>query len=141
MRFAGFFFLLSALGELTSIVSPVQLFGDEYGGLLAILYHLIYIGIYAGMGLALWMARSWGFQMILYGSLFYTVDRLIYMIYGNASSSLLSQYGELMGSGGQDLVAQATALTVVVTLAAWWGFVGYVYMKRDYFDSPSSESI
>jgi hypothetical protein len=58
-------------------------------------------------------------------------------MYGQATSSLLSDYGEMIGAGGQELVAQASALTVVATLIAWWGFVGYVYFKRDYFQEPS----
>jgi hypothetical protein len=58
-------------------------------------------------------------------------------MYGQATSSLLSDYGELMGAGGEELVAQASALTVVATLIAWWGFVAYVYFKRDYFQEPT----
>lgn len=138
MRFAGFFFFLSALAEMASIASPVQLFGADRSGIIAILYHFLYVGIYGGMGLALWSAKSWGFQMILYGSLVYSVDRLLYLMYGPTTTSLLSEYGEMMGAGGEDLVAQATTLTVVATLAAWWGFVGYVYFKQDYFDKPTN---
>ncbi|MBT4419868.1 MAG: hypothetical protein HOC81_06640 [Candidatus Marinimicrobia bacterium] len=137
MRFAGFFFFVSALAELVSIVSPVALFGAERSGIVAVIYHLLYIGIYGGMGLGLWTAKPWGFQMIFTGTLVYSVDRLLFIMYGQATSSLLSDYGEMIGAGGQELVAQASALTVVATLIAWWGFVGYVYFKRDYFQEPS----
>mgnify|MGYP003958003279 FL=1 len=137
MRFAGFFFGLSALAELASIVSPVALFGAERSGIVALIYHLLYTGIYGGMGLGLWTAKSWGFQMMLTGTLIYSVDRLLFLMYGQATSSLLSDYGELMGAGGEELVAQASALTVVATLIAWWGFVAYVYFKRDYFQEPT----
>lgn len=138
MRFAGFFFMVSALGELVSILSPIELFGDERTGFFAIIYHLLYVGIYSGMGVALWMAKSWGFQIILYGSMIYSVDRLLYLMYGTANASVLSDYGQLMGAGGEELIAQATTLTVIATLAAWWGFVAYVYIKREYFQPPSA---
>ncbi len=138
MRFAGFFFFLSALGEVVSIISPVVLFGAEHSGIVAVIYHLLYIGIYGGMGLGLWTAKPWGFQMMFSGTLIYSVDRLLFIMYGQASSSLLSDYGELMGAGGEDLVAQASILTVVATLLAWWGFVAYVYFKRDYFQKATN---
>ena len=134
MRFAGFFFFLSGLAEVVSIVSPVSLFGAERSGVVALIYHLMYIGIYGGMGLGLWSRKPWGFQMIFTGTLIYSVDRLLFIMYGQATSSLLSDYGEMMGAGGQDIVAQASALTVVATLVAWWGFVFYVYLKRAYFE-------
>ncbi len=137
MRFAGFFFFISALAEVASIVSPVALFGADRSGIIAVVYHLLYIGIYSGMGLGLWTAKPWGLQMMFSGTLIYSVDRLLFLMYGQATSSLLSDYGELMGAGGQELVAQASALTVVATLLAWWGFVAYVYLKRDYFQDPS----
>ena len=137
MRFAGFFFFVSALAEVASIVSPVSLFGAERSGVIAMIYHLLYVGIYGGMGLGLWTAKPWGFQMIFTGTMIYSVDRLLFLMYGQATSSLLSDYGEMMGAGGQELVAQASALTVVATLLAWWGFVAYVYFKRDYFQKPS----
>jgi hypothetical protein len=135
-RTAGFFFFLSALIEVASIGSPVSLFGAERGGFIAVVYHLLYLGIYGGMGFGLWTARHWGFQMMFTGTLIYTVDRLLFIMYGTATSSLLSEYGEMMGAGGQDIIAQASALTVVATLIAWWGFVAYVYFKRDYFQVP-----
>ena len=130
--------MLSALAELVSIISPVELFGDERTGFVAIVYHLLYVGIYSGMGVALWMAKSWGLQMILYGSMIYSVDRFLYLMYGTSSASVLSDYGKLVGAGGEELIAQATTLTVITTLVAWWGFVAYVYIKREYFQPPSA---
>ncbi len=138
MRFAAFFFFISALIEVVTIGSPVSLFGAERAGFMAVVYHLLYLGIYGGVGLGLWTAKYWGFQMLFSGTLIYTVDRLLFIMYGQATSSLLSEYGEMMGAGGQDVVAQASALTVVATLIAWWGFVAYVYFKRDYFQDPST---
>ncbi len=137
---AGFFFFISALIEVVTIGSPVVLFGADRSGFVAVIYHLLYLGIFGGMGWGLWSAKHWGFQMMFFGTLIYTVDRLLFIMYGQvtSSSSLLSDYGDMMGAGGQDLIAQASALTVVATLLAWWGFVAYVYFKRDYFqDSPA----
>ncbi len=133
MRFAGFFFFLSALAELSDITVAVQLFGEEYTGIIAFIYHIIYIGLYGAMGLGLWSAKPWGFQVLFAGTLTYTVDRLLFIMYGQATSGLISQYGELMGVGGEDIVSQAMHLGIVATLVAWWSFVLYVYIKRDYF--------
>ena len=136
MRFAGFFFIISALIEVVSISSPVSLFGGDRSGIIAVIYHLLYIGIYGGMGAGLWTAKPWGFQMIFSGTLIYSVDRLLKAMYGEATSSIISNYVDLMGSGGQDLADIAAVLTVAVPLLLWWGFVAYVYFKRDYFQKP-----
>lgn len=135
IRFAGFFFFISALAEIATIASPVTLFGADRSGFFAVIYHLLYIAIYSGMGIGLWLAKPWGFQMILSGTMIYTVDRLLFIMYGQASPGLLSEYGEMIGAGGQELIGQAAALTTVFTLLAWWGFVAYMYFKRDYFES------
>lgn len=135
MRFAGVLFILSALAEFVSISSPVQLLGSEYSGFLAISYHLIFAGIFGGIGIVLWMGFSWGIPMILSGSVVYTLDRVGRILYAKPKSNLLSEYADLMGLGGQDLATQAMTLTMVSSLLAWWGFVAYVYIKRDYFQT------
>ena len=135
MRFAGFFFFISALAELGSITSTVPLFGNEFSGFIAYVYHLLYIGLFSAMGLGLWSAKPWGFQVMFAGTLTYTVDKLLYIMYGQASSGIISQYGELMGMGGTNTINYAIGLSTVATLMSWWGFVIYLYFKRDYFEA------
>ena len=138
MRSAGFFFFISALAELGSITSIVPLFGHEFGGFVAYVYHLLYIGLYGAMGFGLWEAKPWGFQVMLAGTLTYTVDKLIYIMYGQPSSSILSQYGELMGMSGTNTMNYAMGLSSIATLMSWWGFVIYLYFKRDYCEASNN---
>jgi len=44
----GVLFVLSALLELFSISSPVPLFGNVQGGIIAATYHLIYVALFFG---------------------------------------------------------------------------------------------
>ena len=134
MRFAGFFFFISALAEMGSITSTVPLFGHELSGFVAYIYHLLFIGLYAAIGLGLWAAKHWGFQVMLAGALTYSVDRLLKIMYGQASSAILIQYGEMMDIS-KNIMNYAMGIYYIATIMSWWGFVIYLYFKRDYFEA------
>ncbi len=137
MRTAGGFFLVSALFEGFSIFSTVPLFGDVRSGPIAITYHLLFVALFFGMGLGLWSGKSWGFSMMGVGTLFYSLDRIRFLLDSQARevSSTLSGYSTFLDAEGQQLATQATNIVTLVTLASWWGFLAYLYFKRDYFES------
>ncbi|MFH1852136.1 MAG: hypothetical protein ABIA75_07300 [Candidatus Neomarinimicrobiota bacterium] len=69
------------------------------------------------------------------GTISYTLDRILYLLDGQAVTRALGEYGTLLGAGGQSTVRLAVDLAVVLTLACWWGFLLYLYFNRDYFES------
>jgi len=142
MRFAGFFFLLSALFAAMSFSSPVPLFGDVRTGVVAVAYHLMYVAVFAAMGVALWSAKSWGFRAMCVGTAIYTVDRLLYIFDSKARAaevkSSMEGIGDLQGLLGPDLqssISQIINLATLISIACWLGFLAYVYIHRDYFQS------
>jgi len=141
IRTAGVFFLASAVVEVLSVSSAVPLFGNVRGGVVAVVYHLLYVGLFLGMGVGLWAAKSWGYRLMCAGTVFYTLDRILYLLDGQAReaevTSALGGFGALLGVGGESSVAQAMVLATVLTLACWWGFLFYLYFKRDYFQSSA----
>ena len=141
IRTAGVFFLASAAVEALSVSSTVPLFGTLRGGVVAVVYHLLYVGLFLGMGVCLWAAKSWGFRLMCAGTVFYTLDKIRYLLDSQARvaevTSALGGYGELLGVGGQSSVTQVMVLATVLSLACWWGFLLYLYFKRDYFQSSA----
>ena len=141
IRTAGVFFLISAVVEGLSVSSAVPLFGDVRGGVVAVVYHLLFVALFLGMGVGLWSGKPWGFRFMFAGTVFYTLDRILYLQDGSAraaeTASTLGKYDALLGTEGQNLVAQVMAMTIILTLACWWGFLLYLYFKRDYFESPA----
>ena len=137
IRTAAAFFLVSALFEGMSPTSGVPLFGAVRGGAVAVSYHLLYAGLFVAMGVGLWVARPWGYWVTFAGTVFYTLDRALYMLDHRARDAAMLQ--ELHGYGGMfDMVDLGSILwmTNVVTavcVACWWGFVLYLYLRRDYF--------
>ncbi len=133
MRTAGFFFMVSALIELVSINSAVPLFGQLRGGPVAILYHLVFIVLFGGMGFGLWSAKNWGFQAMFTGTIVYTIDRLLYLAGGRNIAGEMGDYSYMLGPGGQEFVSMMLNIVTLSTLGGWWGFLIFLYFKRDYF--------
>ena len=136
IRTAAVFFMISAAVELLSISSTVQLFGAVCGGFISVVYHLWYIGLFLGMGVGLWAAKSWGFRFMCSGTVFYTLDKILSLLYGHVAINSLGEYEELLGPGAESMITQITNLSVGLTLTCWWGFLLYLYFKRDYFEYP-----
>ena len=135
LRTAAVFFLVSAIVELLSISSAVPLFGAVRGAVVSVVYHLLYTGLFLGMGIGLWSGKPWGFRLMSAGTVFYTLDKILSLLYGRAAMSSLAEYEALLGPGGQDTITLVTNLSVGLTLACWWGFMLYLYFNRDYFKS------
>lgn len=141
IRTAAVFFLISAMIEGVRLRADVPLFGAVRGGVVAIAYHLVFAGLFLGMGVGLWEAKSWGWKLMFAGTLFYTADRFLYMLDGEArkveAASALGDYAELLGVDAQSSIAQIVVLSTTLTLICWWGFLIYLYLKRDYFDAKA----
>ncbi len=141
IRTAGVFFLASAMVEGLSIFSAIPLFGDVRGGIVAVVYHLLFAGLFLGMGIGLWEAKSWGFRIMFIGTVFYSMDRILYLLDSSAraaeATGPLDKYGALLGMESERLVGQIMDLATIMALVCWWGFLLYLYFKRDYFESSA----
>lgn len=136
LRMAGVFFIISAVFEGMSMQSQVALFGSLQTGTSAVLYHLAFVVVYLGMGIGLLAAKPWGYQVIWGSTLFYTIERVLHLLTNKEIASSLSEYGTLLGPDSQTMMSWVTQLSAIVSIAAWWGFLLYVYFKRDHFQIP-----
>ena len=135
---AGVLFVLSALVELSSINSSVPLFGNVHGGMVAATYHLIYVALFFSMGFGLFKARSWAYPLVFLATGLYTLDRLVYVLDRKALEiylvTLLNKYGVTVGTLETGVILKVILFATVLSVACWWGFAGYTYLHRAYFN-------
>ena len=140
---AGVLFVLSALFELFSINSPVPLFGDIRGGIIAAAYHLIYVVLFSALGFGLFKARPWGYRLVFAATGLYTLDRLVYVLDRKALeaylTAVLDKYGLTVGVPQTGFVLKVVTFATVLTVAGWWGFAGYAYLRRKYFQQTAAD--
>jgi hypothetical protein len=136
-RIAAVLFALSALFELLVVLSPVPLFGVVAGGAVAVVYHLVYIALFALLAAGLWGGRRYGYYAVYAVTALYTVDR-VQLVGARATlaelvrAQLVGQE-ELLRAVGMDYVMQVLTVLILVMVACWWGFAAYVYFRRAYF--------
>lgn len=137
IKFAGFFFLLSAILEFLSVTSPVSFRGGIYTGWIASAYHLFYGSLFIGMGAGLWRGTKWGLKVMLFGTCLYTIEKLIYLLDRETQLEELdrvsAQFGDLVDLVGTEKILQMTNLVLVLVIVCWWGFMAYLYLRRAYF--------
>ncbi|NOZ08041.1 MAG: hypothetical protein GXO91_04075 [FCB group bacterium] len=139
IRTAGFSFFLSALFQMMSLKTGVPFLGNMLSGTSAVLYHLIYVSIFLGMGFVLWTGSRNGLAVIFGGTALFTMEKLLLL----ASRTTLQLYTDQITAFSPDilLLMDLDALrgyVVFITwvlLASWWGFTFYIYLRRDYFRS------
>jgi len=141
---AGVLFVLSALLELFSINSRVPLFGNVQGGILAATYHLIYIVLFFWLGFGLFKARPWAYTLVFAATGLYTLDRMVYVLDRKALeaylAALLGKYGVTVGIPETGIILKVVMLATILTVTGWWGFAGYTYLRRQYFQQPSTDN-
>ncbi len=137
MRTAAVFFIISAVFEGFSITAEVPLFGALRGGSIAVIYHVVYVCLFIAMGLVLWTGYDRGFRFMLGSTIFYSLDKLIYAFDHRAlqedfQRSLQAYEGmiELMAESPSGWIL---SMPTLVSVLAWWGFLFYLFLRRDYF--------
>jgi hypothetical protein len=142
---AGVIFLLSAITEIFSLTSEVLLFGGVHGGMAAVVYHLVYVSLFFFLGIGLWQGKLWGYKLVFFGSIFYTLDRAQYLIDRKAVEALLvhqlGSYKEIWEQMDKGLIIQAINAMILLGIVCWWGFALYAYMRRDYFLLTEDRSV
>jgi hypothetical protein len=134
LRFAGLFFILSAVLEVASVTAEVPLFGAMRGGLPAILYHLVYVLVFTVVGAGLWQFRAWCPMAVLAGTLFLSVDRLVFLL-----GDRTLRYEQLLGMVEAEMLDSVVLTATATTIVCWWGFAVYVFMRRDSFGEQSHQ--
>jgi hypothetical protein len=138
IRISALFFLASVVLELLDVASPVPLFGALRYGAPALLVHVIYAVLYAAIGIGLWRARAWGYRAVMLGTLLITLDKAQLVL----ARETLYAYVMSQLTVTRDIVAQipreaflnyVSAVYVLIVLG-WWGFAGYIHLRRAYFD-------
>ena len=134
LRFAAVCLLFTMIAELFDIGAAVPLFGGLQTGLIAMTYHLIYIGIYGGLAYGLWRFCPWAPKAVLYATLFYSVDSAIYLNDGAARAAELgTNLQPLVGLVDTGIFTGMLSTARIGSLAGWWVFAIYVYFRRQAF--------
>ena len=136
-RTAAVLFFLSAVFEIFSFTSEVALLGALRGGVVAVVWHLLYLFLFLGLGLGLWRAKPWGYKLVFIVTVFYTLDKISMLFYPEFMKAwltqLLSRRGDILQFIDIELVLTAVTLMMVLFVACWWGFAVYTYLRREYF--------
>lgn len=136
-RFTAVCFGISAISELFSLQDSTMLFGAMVGGAGVMIYHLIYIVLFAWLTIGLWKGSRSGYYVLIATTVFYTADRLQLLLVGNALKITLRQ--ELAGTegmlpaGDMNYILQVLSISIIAFIACWWSFVVYAYFRRSYF--------
>lgn len=142
-RIAAVLFVLSAALELLGAGTPVPLAGGIRSGGVAVGYHLIYIGLYAALGIGLWRAAAWGYRLVFITTAVYTLDKIQFVLHRQVMiDSILRQLGGTVEIGqliDPGMLAGITALAALLFAACWWGFAAYTYFRRAYFGIRSDQ--
>ena len=145
IRSAAVFFLISAIFEVFSTDAAIPLGGAMRGGGVAFVYHTVYALIYLVMATGLWISGPWAFRAVLAGTIIYSIEKVIYLFDGSARSEELRQslegYEIILDTILQSSNAWMLNLPMVISILAWWGFVGYLYLKRDYFTATITSNV
>lgn len=139
IRSAGTLFLLSAAFEIWSITSSISLFGAIRSGALAITYHLLFIALFLTIGIGLLVPKQWGYKAAFVGAFISTLDKVLFLLDRKSMDAYLLQqlgsYNSIIQIMGMSTIYQVLILTTLMFIASWWGFVLYLYIRKDYFYS------
>lgn len=137
IRTAGVFMVLSAIFELVSVTGGVSLFGSIRVGVVAVAYHLSYSALFLAMGIGLLQARPWTYRLVLAGTLFNTLDKLVYVITPGTMrvelQRVMERFPQYLQLIDIDSLLPIMAALTVSFCGCWWGFVVYLRLHRSYF--------
>lgn len=136
-RFTAACFGLSAVSELFGLHDSTVLFGTVVGGAGALIYHLVYVVLFAWLTVGLWKGTRSGYYVLIAATVFYTLDRLQLLLVGDALKLTIRQmlvgHEDLLSPASVDYVVHVLSLSVIVFILCWWAFVVYAYFRRSYF--------
>jgi hypothetical protein len=143
IRTAAVFFLASAAFELLNLTSAVPLFEAMRAGVVGALFHIVYVAWFLAMGAGLWTARPWGYPVMVGGTIYYTLEKGLYLLDAAAREAELEEqlgvYAGLSSILDTDSITQLVDMFNILIVLCWWGFLAYLYVNRTYFENPAGE--
>ena len=143
IKSSGGLFVLSGVLSLASLTADVPLFGAMRSGGVALCYNLFYVVLFSGMGFGLIMGRSWGYRLFMAGSAVYSLDRLSFLLSKSTRDAYLTASGvsqDVRSLVDVSMFDEGIFLATAIMLLCSWGFVFYIYLRRDYFQGTNSLS-
>jgi len=143
-RTAAILLMASAFVELLGMSSEVPLFGSIHNGIVSVLYHATFAGLFFVTALGLWQAARWGYTLVWVLTVVYTLDKLQLVLSRNALEAFVRLYTkgletELLAQGiTESLVIQAIVMMSGIVVLCWWGFAFYTWWRRSYFSDRVS---
>jgi hypothetical protein len=140
IRTAAICFLASAALELLDLASPVPLLGGMRSGLATMGYHLIFTGLFSGMGIGLWTGKPWGYGMVMAGTAAYSIDKAQLLLAPQTFYEFILQQftststREIFAVVPKELALQVMTAAYLVVVLCWWGFAFYIHRRRSYFE-------
>jgi len=139
IRTAAVCFMLSAVLELLDITTPVPLLGGMRSGIAAVGYHLIFAGIFLGMGVGLWTGQPWGYGTVMAGTAVYALDKVQMLLARQTFADFIMQQfttpttREILNLVPKELLLQVMTLAYLLLILCWSGFALYIHLRRAYF--------
>jgi hypothetical protein len=152
-RTAAVFFILSAVLELPFVTSEVPLFGAVRDGLIADVYHIVYVLLFTALGVGLWNGVRWAFPTVFITTVYYSLDT-IQAFFSREAAEVDFKRQLMQILAGQEAAFQQVGVSKedfmnavingyhnmisvlpFVLLACWLGFAWYTYRRRDYFSA------
>ena len=140
IRSAAALFMLSAVFEALSVTTAMPLLGAVRSGAFVAVYHLLYTVLFLAIGVGLWVPKKWGIKAAFAGGIFYSLDKILLLLDKSTMETYLIQMigdsSEIFRIIDKHTIFQGITLMYLLFIAGWWGFVGYLYLRRQYFDVP-----
>ena len=123
--------------ELFFLTAGVPLFGAVRVGPLAGTNRLLNASLFLTTGVGLLIGRYWGYLLVFGGTLFYTLDKVLYVLDRKTMEvhlmSQLKGYPEVIDLVDKDSLLDMTVAATLLFVACWWAFAVYIYLRRAYF--------
>ena len=133
IRTAAVLFLLSAIFELVLVTAEAPWFGAMRGGPPIVLYHLLFVAVFVGMGLGLWTGTRWGYWTVLAGTAIYSLDKIRYLLdrQGRAAEILyqLRDFPDITDVLDMSVLLNMSSIMTATFVLCWWGFAVYIYVR------------
>jgi pheromone shutdown protein TraB len=128
--------MVSAVFELLDITTPVPLLGGMRSGIAAMGYHLVFTGIFLGMGVGLWTGKPWGYGAVMAGTAVYVLDKVQMLLARETFAEFIMQQfttptsREILNLVPKELMLQVMTLAYLLLILCWLGFALYIHLRR-----------
>jgi len=141
IKLAGWFFAISGIVACASLTSAVPFLGAMRGGTFALVYNTVFAGLFLTVAVGLIAPTAWGWQVLIAGTLLYTLDKILFLLDKPAQEAYLASQGltkQVADYVDIGIFHLYVVIMYLVIVACWWGFALYIYIRRDYFKKTTS---